>query len=341
MRKLIGVFAAAAMASFVGGAQAASSAESQKVWDEAMAVARTGPVDVPLFDQAVLHLPAGEVFVPQPQADRLLNSFGNPGANPEMPGLVLPRDPNASWIMSVRFNKAGYIKDGDARTWDADLMLRSLREGTEEQNKERAKIGVPSLEIIGWSEPPSYDSTQQRLAWAVTSNVVGAKPDAVPNVNYNTFALGREGYFSMNMATALPELPRLKAVAQQQLAALEYNPGKRYAEFDASTDRVAGYGLVGLIVGAADHKQSFVGQAVAFVHAYAAIIIAALMVLAVVVGALRRRKTAPAPAAGRPWPAATPPGFVNTVAESPTGAPVPAVDLDLGDGPSASAAPRN
>ncbi len=339
MRKLIGVLAAAAIASFAGGAQAASGTESQKVWDAAMAAAKTGPVDVPLFDQAVLHLPAGEVFVPQPQADKLLNSIGNPGANPEMPGVILPRDPKATWIMAVRFHKAGYIKDDDASTWDVDAMLRSLRLGTEEQNKERAKLGEPTLEVVGWSEPPHYDATQQHLVWAITSTIIGDKPDPAPQVNYNTFALGRQGYFSMNMVTALSELPRLTPVAQQQLAALEYNAGKHYAEFDPKTDRVAGYGLVGLVVGAVDHKESFVAQAVAFVQEYAALIFAALVVLAGVVIALRRRRPepAPAPVASLAVPPAAP-GFVNTVAEAPAG---PAVDLDLGEGPSAPAAPRH
>jgi len=324
----------------MGGAQAASGADSQKVWDEAMAAAKTGPVDVALFDQAVLHVPAGEVFVPQPQADKLLNSIGNPGANPEMPGLILPRDPNASWIMAVRFNKAGYIKDDDAKTWDADAMLRSLREGTAEQNKERAKVGVPSLQVVGWSEPPRYDSTQQRLVWAISSTIIADKPDPAPSVNYNTFALGRQGYFSMNMSTALSELPRLRPVAQQQLAALEYNAGKRYADFDPRTDRVAGYGLVGLVVGAVDHKESFIAQAVTFVRAYAVLIFIALAVFAGVMIALRLRKPKAAPMA-RSAAARAAPGFGDTVAESPIGAPVPAVDLDLGDGPSAPVAPRS
>ncbi|HEX4511708.1 MAG TPA: hypothetical protein VH328_16580, partial [Burkholderiaceae bacterium] len=62
---------------------APSEAESHKVWDDVAQAARKGPVDVPLSDEAVLHVPAGEVFVPQPQADRLLNLFGNPGSNPE------------------------------------------------------------------------------------------------------------------------------------------------------------------------------------------------------------------------------------------------------------------
>jgi uncharacterized membrane-anchored protein len=337
MRKLIGMVTAAAVAgiaSLAGVAHAAAAGDNQKVWDAAMAVAKVGPVDVPLAGQAVLHLPAAEVFVPQPQADKLLDSFGNPGSDPEMLGLILPRDPHATWAMPVRFRKSGFIKDDDARTWDAAAMLRSLHLGTEEQNKEREKAGVPGLEVTGWSEPPQYDAARQRLVWAMTASVIGAKPDAPQSVNYNTYALGREGYFSLVMLTALSELPALKPAADRQIAALEYNAGKRYADFDPKTDRVAGYGLVGLVVGAADHKDSVVAQAVAFVRQYPAAIIAGFAVLAAIVMALRRRRAAPAkPGAGA--------AFVNTAAESPTGAPVPPVDLDLGEGPAPSAAQRN
>ena len=62
--------------------------------------------------------------------------------------------------MPVRFHKAGYIKDDDARSWDADEMLQSIPEtGTEEQNKEREKAGEPGMEIVGWSEKPRYDAS--------------------------------------------------------------------------------------------------------------------------------------------------------------------------------------
>jgi uncharacterized membrane-anchored protein len=92
----------------------------------------------------VLHVPAGEVFVPQPQADHCSTCSATRAAIPDMPGLILPRDPKASWFMPVRFQATGYIKDDDAKSWDADEMLQSLKDGTEEQNKEREKAGVPA-----------------------------------------------------------------------------------------------------------------------------------------------------------------------------------------------------
>lgn len=332
---------AAALLVLVGAAGAApDEAEQRKVWDDVAQASRKGPVDVPLLDQAVLHVPADEVFVPQPQADRLLNMFGNPGSNPEMPGLLLPRNPKATWFMPVRFEKAGYIKDDDAKTWDPDEMLKSFREGTEEQNKAREKAGEPGMEIVGWSEAPRYDAATQRLAWAMTSREVGARPDEPLNVNYNTYALGRDGYFSMNMVTSMADLPALKPVAEQQLAALDYNAGKHYADFDSKTDHVAEYGLAALVVGIAAHKLGFIALALAFLLKFAKVGFIALAVFGG--GVMKFFKRTPKTAVAVAMPASiAAPVFVNTVAESPAmqGA-VSIIDLDIGDGPAPPPSPH-
>jgi uncharacterized membrane-anchored protein len=318
MRKVHGMMAATSVAmvllGLVGAAQAATSQEEQrKVWDDVAQAAKKGPVDVALLDEAVLHLPAGEVFVPQPQADRLLNMSGNPGSNPDMSGVILPTDPAATWFMPVRFQKAGYIKDDDAKSWDADEMLKSFKEGTEEQNKERAKAGVPGLEIVGWSEPPRYDSARQRLVWAMTSRDIGAKEGDPLSVNYNTYALGRDGYFSMNMVTTMADLPALKAVAEQQLVALDYNAGKHYADFDAKKDHVAEYGLAALVVGVAAHKLGFIALAVAFLAKFAKLIIIGLAVFGGGVMKFFKKTPKTAPVVAAPVPAL--PTAVNAGAE--------------------------
>ena len=339
MRKVHAMMAAAGVATAVLGLAPAAIAapaqdEARKVWDDAAQAARKGPVDVPLLDEAVLHVPAGEIFIPQPQADRLLNLFGNPGSNPEMPGMLYPTDPKANWFMPVSFHKVGYIKDDDARTWDVDEMLKNLKDGTEEQNKEREKAGEPGMEIVGWSEAPRYDGTKQRLVWALTSRNIGDKSDVPLAVNYNTYALGRDGYFSMNLVTSASELQALKPVAEQQLAALDYDAGKHYADFDAkSGDHVAQYGLAALVVGVAAHKLGSSALALAFLAKFAVAIIIGLAVL-VVVGRVVLRggmtklfKREPKAQALPPTSGAPP--FANTVAEPP--AATPAVDLDLGE----------
>ena len=334
MRQWHEVIARLVVAVGMGGAfgaagAAPSQAEQTRLWDDVGRVAVKGPADVALLDQAVLHVPKGEIFVPQPQADRLMDLFGNPGSNPDMPGLILPRDPKATWFMPVRFQATGFIKDDDARTWNADEMLQSLKVGTEEQNREREKAGVPAMEAVGWSEPPRYDAATRRLAWALTSHVAGAKDDDPRLVNYNTYALGRDGYFTMNMVTALADLPALKPVAEKQLAALEFNAGKRYADFDAKTDRVAAYGLSSLIVGimqphlGVPAAQVFSAQSLKYILPAAAVLLVAVVVYF-------RRKPRP----GAAVPSAAP--FLNTVVDAPA-RPRPEVDLDLDDDATADA----
>ncbi|HPG62474.1 MAG TPA: DUF2167 domain-containing protein [Casimicrobium sp.] len=268
------VAALAMFFTFVFPAQAQSAMdevrreEARKTYAAAMAVAKTGPVDVPLASQGTLKLPANYIFIPQPNATQVLKTMGNPGSDPRLQGLVFPLNQD-SWFMTVRFEAAGYVKDDDAKDWNADDLLKSYREGTEAANKERKTMGVPELEILGWAEKPAYDTATHRLVWAMSSKERGADAANGQGVNYNTYALGREGYFSLNLVTELSDLPKHKTHAAAMLTALNFDDGKRYADFNASTDRVAEYGLAALVAGAAAKKLGFFALAFAFIAKFA------------------------------------------------------------------------
>jgi len=279
---------------WVASAAFATPAEEQfrKAADEAQAAAQKGPADVDLAGQAMLRLPAGHLFVPQPQAGALLNAMGNPGKDPRLQGVIFPAG-DGGWFMTVRYEASGYVKDDDAKEWNADDLLKSYRDGTEASNEERVKLGVPAIEIIGWAEKPAYDATAHRLVWAMSSHDKGAPADAPQGVNYNTYALGREGYFSLNLVTGLAELPQHKGAAHKLLEALEYKQGKRYADFDAKTDHVAEYGLAALVVGVAAKKLGFIALALAFFAKFAKVIVLGVAVLgAAFVKLFGRRKRA-------------------------------------------------
>lgn len=248
---------------------------------EARKVAKPGPVDVPLAGQAVLKLPPGFVFIPQPQATQVLRAMGNPGQDPRLLGLIFPEaaDNDANWLITVRFEDSGYIKDDDARDWNVDDLLKSYREGTEASNEERIKMGGAALEIIGWAEKPAYDATTHRLAWAMSSKEKGAPATDAQGVNYNTYVLGREGYFSMNLVTGLAQLPAHKPAAQTMLGALSFIDGKRYADFNSSTDRVAEYGLAALVVGVAAKKLGLIAMGGLFFAKFAKVILLGLALL--------------------------------------------------------------
>ncbi|MBB3295486.1 DUF2167 domain-containing protein [Mitsuaria sp. TWR114] len=233
-----------------------------------------GPQDIKLSTQAVLHLPEGKVYVPQPHAAKLMHAMGNPGDYSDLEGVVFPRG-DGEWFATLRFEKSGYIKDDDAKHWDAADMLKSFKEGTEASNEERKKMGGRALEITGWAQQPTYAADTHRLVWAMKSREVGAPADEPLGVNYNTYALGREGYMSLNLVTGLNDLPKYQGDAQQLLGALEFNDGKRYADFNASTDHVAEYGLAALVLGVGAKKLGLLAVIGAFFLKFAKVILLA------------------------------------------------------------------
>jgi uncharacterized membrane-anchored protein len=222
---------------------------------QAMDAARQkGPQDIAILQEAVLHLPSGYDFIPNPAAARFIKAMGNP-VDDSFVGLILPEEENADWIVSVSFDKSGYIKDDDAKNWNVDDMLKELKEGAEQINQTRAERGIPGLELLGWAETPAYDAATHRLVWALTVASQGAPTDQPHSVNYNTHALGREGYISLNLVTSSDDLAKRKPVAQTLLAALEFNQGKRYEDFNADTDHTAEFGLAALVGGAMVAKK--------------------------------------------------------------------------------------
>lgn len=251
-----------------------------------------GPSEIKLAHEAVLRLPKGLTYVPPAEGGQLLKVMGN-RVGDNLLGLVLPEDGN-NWLIVMRLVKAGYIKDDDAKDWRSDELLANLKAGTDEANKDRRERGLPELEIVGWVEPPAYDAATHRLVWSLASKQKGEPDNAERGVNYNTYALGREGYISMNLVTGMNSVQSDKPIAHRLLAALEYNDGKRYSDFNSATDHVAEYGLAALIGGVAAKKLGVLALLAAFLLKFAKVIgIAAIGVIAVLAKLLGRKKQTP------------------------------------------------
>ena len=251
-------------------ASTASSLEAEQdaAFKAAKAMQKAGPADIVLRDQAHLQLPAGYVWVPTPAAAQLMRSMGN-RTDDTFVGVVFPAD-DADWMAVVKFVKEGYIKDDDAKDWNADDLLKSLKEGTEAANEERAKRGIPAIEVTGWAQKPQYEAASHRLVWSALSQRKGST-DGNQGVNYNTYALGREGYLSLNLITNAKDLDTYKPDAAKLLGALQYDDGKKYADFNSSTDKVAAYGLAALVAGVAVKKLGLFALALAFLAKFAKI----------------------------------------------------------------------
>ncbi|MBB4368461.1 putative membrane-anchored protein [Bradyrhizobium sp. cir1] len=270
--------------------EAARKAELAAAWQAAGNAGTAGPADIPLIDQAKLKIPTGDFFVPKAEGARVMRALGNVVHEATFVGLVLGTRQNDRWLVVINYIKEGYIKDDAAKDWNADDLLKNLKEGVEESNKDRLARGFPEMEVIGWIEPPQYDAVSHRLVWSVLGKDKGAPDNVEKDVNYNTYALGREGYFSLNLLSDSSRIATDKGAAHELLANLSYQSGKRYEDFSASTDRIAEYGLLALVGGVAAKKLGLFAVLLAFVLKFAKAIIFGLAVAGAGVAKFFRRK---------------------------------------------------
>jgi uncharacterized membrane-anchored protein len=240
-------------------APAANSAEAREKEANAAFIAAMdggtkGPAAVGMLGQATLNLPAGFVFVPRDEANRLMRAYGNSAGGSNFAGLIMPADPAEPWFITADFEPSGYVKDEEAKNWDVDALLKNAQEGTEAGNEDRVARGFPKIKVDRWVEKPDYDAKEHRLVYSMLLTAYDAKPDQGGSVNYHTYALGREGYFALDLVTGPQSIEQYKDRARTVLASLDYDQGKRYEEFVAGTDHIAEYGIAALVGGLAAKK---------------------------------------------------------------------------------------
>ena len=147
-----------------------------------------GPNVVDLGDNiAQLDFASNYFFADAADTRKLMQFIGNPATKMEV-GLVAPRATDNEWFMIFEFNPIGYIRDAKKERIDADVILKSIKQATDQANKQRAKKGFPALNVLGWHTEPHYDVETNNLVWALL-----AEEDGKRIVNYNTRLLGRHG----------------------------------------------------------------------------------------------------------------------------------------------------
>lgn len=236
------------------GVSAAHGQQQQE--DPAAIVARirwtVGPARVPVGSMAQLDLPAGYRFA-DAEGARLFNQLNqNPSDGSEL-GVILPETAFAanagmSWYIMLHYQDIGYVKDDEKDSLDSattDAILESIRRATEQENQQRIAMGWAPMTVIGWNQPPFYDPQTHHLTWAIEGGQQGQS-----TINYNSRLLGRGGVISANMVIGPEGLTATVPTYRMLAGNLSFNAGQRYQEF-RSGDKVAQYGLVGLMTGGA------------------------------------------------------------------------------------------
>jgi len=149
--------------------ESAREAEMKAAWQAAGEAMQRGPATVPLRDQALLQLPESYAYVPVKEAAEVMAKMGNQ-TDGRFVGMIIPLT-EANWFVTVDYEPAGYIKDDDAKNWDAKELLEGLQEGTEAGNKRREQIGVAPIVVSRWIEPPAYEAATHRLVWSAEARL--------------------------------------------------------------------------------------------------------------------------------------------------------------------------
>jgi uncharacterized membrane-anchored protein len=202
-----------------------------------------GPKQIALGHGVSLDLPDTHAYLAQPDAGKLMEKMGNLH-NEDLIGLVLPNNQNDEYLVTLRYEDSGHIKDDEEL--DGAELLDSIKEGEQAYNDELKQRGFPPIHIGGWDETPRYDQQKHQLIWALI--VEGTDGTAI---NYNTRILGRTGFVSVNLITDKQHLAQYKPAGATILSRTSFDTGQRYADFDSSKDKVAEYGLTGLVLGGA------------------------------------------------------------------------------------------
>ena len=203
---------------------------------------QSGPQAIDLGHELQLDLPADYAFLGMPEAKALMESLGNL-YNENLLGVVIAGGGDSPWFITVRYTEEGHVDDSEAI--DADKLLKAIQQGTLEANEERVKRGFSAAHVDGWDEAPKYDHALHQLVWALTMKTTRGKD----SLNYSTRILGRRGYVAINLVTGVDRFASDRPQAAKILSVTRFKQGARYEDFDKKTDKVAEYGLMGLILG--------------------------------------------------------------------------------------------
>ena len=191
---------------------------------------------------ASLAVPSGYRFTGAAGTLKLMAAYGNLTSGSEL-GYVAPLD--MKWWAEFEFEACGYVKDDEKNELDAAAILKQLKAGQLEANKELTKRGLPTVEVLGWQTPPFYNPQTHNLEWAVRLRSGEGEGETI---NYRTKLLGRRGVMNVVLVCGEDQLASVVPEYQRLLKGFTYQKDESYAAFSKG-DKIASYGLTGLIVG--------------------------------------------------------------------------------------------
>jgi uncharacterized membrane-anchored protein len=249
---------------------------------------------IPLAEAgATLEIGDGFRFLGPADAERVLTeAWGNPKSTTRPLGMIVPEgapvNGEGGFGVIVTYIAEGHVEDDDADDIDYDELLQEMKASSKEESAARRAAGLPSLDLVGWAQPPRYDDANHRLYWA---RELETDVSPVHVLNYDVRILGRKGVLSLNAIGDMGQLDTVGPAMESLLASVTFETGHRYDDFDPDLDEVAAYGIGGLIAGKVAMKAGLLaGLLKGLIAAKKLVIVLFAGAGAAVVGWFRRRR---------------------------------------------------
>ena len=243
------------------------------IWDSLNR--QTGSIALP-GGVATLEVPDDFYYLNPDDAQKILvEMWGNPPGEKSLGMLfsaeITPFDDQA-WGVTIDYEEEGYVEDTDAAEINYDELLEQMQEDTRAASRERLAAGYEEIELIGWAARPFYDEKAHKLHWAKELSFC---PQKTRSLNYNIRVLGRKGVLVLNFIAGMDQLPEIQSNLSNVLAMADFDDGSRYEDFDPEYDKIAAYGIGGLIAGKVLAKTGMFVALLAFAKKFGVIILAA------------------------------------------------------------------
>ncbi len=187
----------------------------------------------------------------------LVDIFGNPPDSGSTDGMIVPKGINfiadGGWTAVLKWKGDGYVKDDDFAKINFNEMLDDLKKGYKAGSDERVSKGYGKMELAAWAQQPHYDRATHKLYYAKLFDVQGPEQQ----LNYDIRVLGRHGHLELSIMSSRSEMQDIEAKSPAILGMVDFTEGNRYADFKPGTDKVAAYGIAGLIAGGVLAKAGF------------------------------------------------------------------------------------
>lgn len=208
---------------------------------------------------ATLNVPKGFKYLDATQTEYVVTTlWGNPKGNVQPLGMIVPEEggvlSDGSYGYIVSYEAMGFVKDEDAEDINYDDLLKELKTAGTEENKEREKLGLGTLNLVGWAESPHYDKNKKILYWAKEYSIPGSD---VNTLNYDMRILGRKGVLTVQAVSTMKEWSSVNKDLPSLLGMVSFTEGNRYSDYESGTDNVAAWTIGGLVAGKVLAKVGF------------------------------------------------------------------------------------